>query len=121
MYKSEQILDELNMKIQHLTSAQLRAESLLELLKIELKNAQELNIDQAINDTVAMVETLNKIDSIPTITFSIFLLEHFRKTNNFDAIGLPTPNVKKELERLEHLKSKLSEIVIIEPNEPTFH
>jgi|GEM_PF-2569333 len=110
-----ELLESLTSKIQHLKSSEERAKSLLDLLKIELKNTRDANLLNAITNTIALGEYGNKSNSI-YLTYCIRLLETFLETNEFNLMALEmprTPNSEKENQKLKDLKVKISQIIIL--------
>ncbi|MEQ9298062.1 MAG: hypothetical protein RIF33_05855 [Cyclobacteriaceae bacterium] len=115
-----QVLDRQSQDIQHLKTAHLRADSLKQMLNLNLQNSTKIDFQNALRDTVFMVKTMDKMDSNQDLILCMLLLEHFVKTGNFNLTTIPQPYIKKELERFNEIKEKLRHIVILDSDEPTF-
>jgi len=115
---SEKFLSELNLKIRHLTSPQLRADALFSLLNIELKKCKDINLLASSKDTILMVESMNKMDTVLSLEYGVHLINHFIETNNFN-LGVIV-DYQNDSKKFTMLKAKIKELIEIESEEPVF-
>lgn len=109
----EQILKEINKKIEHLQTPKLRAKSIKKLLQIEYDNYK--NVDLLSATKKGLIEMLNEMDKselLVDIEYSIILLDYYASNNSFNLKNTPINKISQDLsEKHNRIKTVITEIV----------
>ncbi|HEY5592802.1 MAG TPA: hypothetical protein VIK55_17515 [Paludibacter sp.] len=106
-------LIEIEINIEHQKSPILRAETLLDLLRIEQANLNNIDLLrstlQGLNE---MLSAMNKVELLSEINSAILILTHYMESGSFSLIALPRNNIDKmDADCFKRLNERLEGIV----------
>ena len=87
-----------------------KARALIQLVNVEIQANNNFDIQQALTNTVSMVNLMNQSEYLLELMVARHLLEFYRDTNNFNMIVKPFPDTKQDNERYDSIKQNLEAI-----------
>lgn len=104
------LLQDIESKIEHLRTPELRAQTILQLLQVEHTNFENNFLNKVTR--FDFIEKLTEMDKDYEVRLSIEILTYYLASNSFGLIAGPIPGADNSMvEKFDWIKNRLQEIV----------